>query len=176
MSDIKLFPQLTTNRLTLRQINKNDAASIYDLRNDPYVNQHILVPENRKNETGISFINNRLEDFQSNKGLYWAICLKPDSKLIGNICLWNFSEDFKKAELGYSLLKPYSGQGLMTEALAAVLDYTFSNTNFETIEAYTRFQNTSSTNLLTKFGFNIDENQKDAVDENNLIFVKHKPT
>lgn len=174
MNKLKMFPQLTTERLILRQLCHFDAEDVHTLRNDESVNAYIQVTADRKKETGLGVVDRMQQEFLSNNTYYWVISLKTDLKLIGNICLWNFSDDLKKAELGYSLFEPFRGRGLMSEAVEAVLDYGFNTKGFQTIEAYTHYENENSTNLLKKFGFKVDVNQKDAEDEKNIIFVKHK--
>ena len=55
----------------------------------------------------------------------WGIVLKNESKIIGSICLWNFSTDKKEAEVGYDLHPKNHRQGIMNEALGRVLSIRF---------------------------------------------------
>ena len=61
--------------------------------------------------------------------------------MIGSICLWNFSEDRKVAEIGYDLDPKYQRKGIMTESINAVLNFGFRKLSLEKIEAFTQKQN-----------------------------------
>ena len=55
--------------------------------------------------------------------------------------------------LGYDLNRSHWGQGLMGEALTAILDFGFGAMQLNRVEALTFPQNTASKRLLTKLGF-----------------------
>jgi ribosomal-protein-alanine N-acetyltransferase len=44
--------------------------------------------------------------------LYWAITQTQNGKLIGTICLFDFSEELNQCEMGYELSTDYQGQGI----------------------------------------------------------------
>src|SRR5690606_943352 len=77
----------------------------------------------------------------SGESVEWCITKKPVNTMIGSICLWNFSGDGKKAEVGYLLHPDFRTQGLMSEALAAVIEYGFGALALRRIEAYTHRKN-----------------------------------
>lgn len=61
----------------------------------------------KNNYDALQFILTIKERTQNNQTFYWGISLKDQQNLIGTICLWNFSEDRKEAEVGYELLPDY---------------------------------------------------------------------
>jgi [ribosomal protein S5]-alanine N-acetyltransferase len=65
----------------------------------------------------------------------------------------NWKPKFFSAALGYELAPAYWGQGMMTEALTAVLRYTFTLMALNRVEAYVVPQNAPSIALLQKLGF-----------------------
>lgn len=67
--------------------------------------------------------------------------------------LFNFGTGFHCAEIGYELHRAYWRQGMMTEALPAVLTYGFTKLGLHRIEADPFARNTRSTSLLLKPGF-----------------------
>ena len=100
------FPEIKTERLVLRKIEESDYAIILFLRTDKTVTKYIERPENRKtkNKTdAIKFIKEINEAFKNNESVSWGITLKNNPKIVGTICLWNFSADKKIAEIGYDL-------------------------------------------------------------------------
>jgi ribosomal-protein-alanine N-acetyltransferase len=168
------FPTLKTERLVLRKLVNDDAKNVFALRTDKDVNKFIERPQERQEKNGLEFITRIDKGLANNTFVHWAISNKNDSKLIGTICLWNFSEDKKIAEVGYDLSVNNQGKGIMSEALIAVLDYGFGTLKFSEIEAFTHKNNLASINLLLKQDFKCDEKRTDDGNKNNLIFIKHK--
>jgi len=102
----KPFPEIKSERLFLRKIEETDCDVILFLRSDEAVTKFIERPENRKTKNisdAIKFIKELDEYLETNKSISWGITLKNDPKIIGTICLWNFSKDKKTAEVGYDL-------------------------------------------------------------------------
>jgi len=175
----KIFPKIKTERLVLRKIEESDWDVILFLRSDKTVNKYIERPENRKTknkEDAIKFIKARVEDIENFKSISWGITLKDNSKIIGTIDLWNFSNDYKTAEVGYGLNPKYHNKGIMSEALKEVVEFGFAKLNFEKIEAYTHADNESSKKILGKNGFRFVVNKKDEENVANRIFEIQNPS
>ena len=98
------FPNLSTERLTLRQLNLQDDNEIFFLRSDERVLKYLVIPKANSIEEARAFIHKI-----NNGSAYWAICLKNETKLIGTICFWNISKEENKAEIGYVLHPGYQG-------------------------------------------------------------------
>lgn len=81
--------------------------------------------------------------------------------MIGTICYWNLNAADKSAEIGYELHPDYQGQGLMQEAISAVLVFGFNDQHFEMITACPKGGNQSSVKLLKKTGFSLVGNFTD---------------
>lgn len=169
------FPELSTNRLRLRRTLGSDAEAVFFLRSDPAVNALVKRPMPQTLADAAEFIRLRQLDIANEKLLYWSICLKDDPQMIGSICLWNFSEDKKQAEVGYDLHTDFHQQGIMHEAMQAVLDYGFGPQKLAVIEAYTQNDNIGSQKLLLKNGFVLQAERKDEDNPKNLIFVIQHP-
>jgi len=73
--------------------------------------------------------------------------------LIGTICLFGFSDENDKCEIGYELLTNFQGQGIMREALEKVIDYAFNTIKVKKIEAFFHRDNQRSIKLLEKLSF-----------------------
>ena len=161
------FPVLKTERLTLRQLVSSDDNEIFALRSDDNINKYL----DRKPSTSIddakTFIQTINKNIQRNESIYWAITLNGTDKLIGTICLFDFSDDNLKAEIGYELLPDFQGKGIMQEATSKVIDFGIQHIGLNSIEAYTHFKNQSSTRLLEKFNF-----KKHGAGDNNLMIFK----
>lgn len=163
------FPILITERLNLRKILPADLDRIHYFRSDKEINKYIKrVPQTRK--MTIEHIEKITSDFRTDKSISWGITTKESNELIGSICLWNFSEDKKTAEVGYDLDPKFQGQGIMSEALKAILDFGFNQKGFETIEAYTDYRNIPSKKLLKQHGFIPNSAKKDSDNQHNEIY------
>lgn len=79
---------------------------------------------------------------------------KASGTIIGRCGIHNWNADHRRAEVGYVMEdERYKRQGLMTEALAAVLEYGFRHLNLNRIEALVGADNIPSLRLMEKFGF-----------------------
>ena len=171
------FPEITTERLFLRKIEESDCDVILFLRTDKNVTKYIERPENRKTKNksdAIKFIKDLNGYLDNNISISWGITLKNNPQIIGTICLWNFSEDKKTAEVGYDLNPEFQALGIMNEALISVINFGFKKLQLESIEAFTHKENEGSKNLLEKNNFEIQQNRKDLNNDFNIIFELHK--
>ncbi len=165
------FPNLTTKRLVLRQLQLSDDANIMALRSNEHVNKYIDRPKQITIEEAQAFIHKINSGIGNNKWTYWAITLKEQDDLIGTICLWNFSKDYSVAEIGYELLPRFQGKGIMQEAFSIVLEFGFKILKLQSIEAYTHRDNVGSTRLLVKNKFRKATGTEAESNNNELVFV-----
>lgn len=169
------FPILVTERLRLREITKSDGLMIFFLRTDKEINKYINRPKPHKNvKEAEDFIDKVGRGTENGENINWAITLHGETDIIGSICLWNFSDDRRKAELGYDLDTKFQNQGIMSEALKEVLNFGFIALNLDEIEAFTHYGNENSKRLLVKNNFILNRERKDEGNPNNLIFELSK--
>jgi ribosomal-protein-alanine N-acetyltransferase len=161
------FPVLKTQRLTLRQLVSSDENEIFALRSNDNVNKYLGRQPSKSIDDARNFIRNINENIQRNESVYWAITLNGTDKLIGTICLFDFSDENQKAEIGFELLPDFQGKGIMQEATVKVIDYALQHIGVNSIEAYSHSENKSSARLLEKSNFRMYANV-----ENSLILFK----
>ncbi|MEZ5008409.1 MAG: GNAT family protein [Chitinophagales bacterium] len=157
------FPKLTTERLSLRKINKGDINEIYTLRSDENILKYIAQAKAKSIEDAekfITMINNGIED---NKWLFWGITLEESADIIGTICIWNIQKENFRAEIGYSMLTQFQGKGYMTEAIKKIIDFSFSNLKMHSLEAHVHPNNLASIQVLKKNGFIKEAHLKDNI-------------
>jgi [ribosomal protein S5]-alanine N-acetyltransferase len=160
------FPILTTERLTLRQLSADDGQNIFALRSDTEINKYLDRQASKTIEDAINFINKINENIQKNNSIYWVVTLTKTKTFVGTICLFSFSNENNKCEIGYELLTNFQGQGIMKEATEKVIDYAFQTMRLQKIEAFTHNGNRNSTKLLEKSGFT----KSIEADKENLVF------
>jgi len=153
------FSNLTTERLFLRELLAGDAEEIFRLRADEDVNRHI----GRKLAVTIDDAHNFIRMIQGHsangQGVFWALTLIGETKLIGTVVYYNIDREKSKAEIGYEMLPEYQGKGLMSEALKKVIEFGFEELEFKEIVAEPNEKNERSIRLLEKFGFELKGNE-----------------
>lgn len=152
---------------------KSDWQVVSYLRSDKIVNKFVKRPAAETQEKALAFIKRIRLSVDQGESFYWCITRKEDTEMIGSICLWNFSDDKKTAEIGYDLHSGFHKMGIMREALGAVLDFGINELKLTRIDAYTQRNNTASIRLLEKANFRLNRNKTDEDNSENIIFEIH---
>ena len=147
------IPILTTARLTLRKLSIEGYQDIFDLRSDTEINKFLNRKLCETIEDAKIFINNVNKNIEKGGTYYWAITLTETKKIVGTICLFDFSIEKNSCEIGYELMMKYQKQGIMQEATEKVIEFVFQTLKLKKILAYTHYENQNSTNLLLKLNF-----------------------
>lgn len=168
------FPVLQTSRLQLRAFSEEDYEQVFFLRSDKEVNRYIKRVYPKKIEEAAAFVNKVQSSMKNGENVNWAICQKEDLKMMGSICLWNFSSDHKTGEVGYDLHPDYQNTGYMNEAIKAVLRFGFEELHLDHIKAFTHHSNENSKKLLMNNGFVILPDEKDDDNKDNIILSLSK--
>ena len=147
------FPELSTERLRLRQINNEDANEIFILRSDERVMNFIDRPRAQSVFDALQFIQKVNDALTTNDGINWGITLKNDLKLIGTIGFWRIIKEHYRAEIGYMLHPDYHRKGIMQEAFTAIIDYGFIIMGLHSVEANVNPDNAASIKLLERNKF-----------------------
>jgi len=136
---------IETERLRLRPFAATDA---YDLHE--YLSQESVAEFEPYKVFGES--ESRAEAVKrSQNPSFWAVCLKNNSKLIGNVYL--NPQEFDTWEIGFVFNERYRGQGYATEAAEALLKWAFTTQNARRVIAMCNPLNKSSWRLLERLGF-----------------------
>lgn len=144
---------LVTERLLLRELRATDAPAIAAGAGDRRVARHLIqVPSPYPVALARRWVASRVDWWAAGRGLTLAITrhAKPDT-LIGTVSLRRFMRD-RRAELGYWIVAAEWGQGLTTEAAAAVVDFGFEQLALARIYAQVFAGNTASCRVLEKLG------------------------
>ena len=147
------FPVLVTNRLTLRKISEEDIPSIFVMRSSEEMMRYIDRPRAKSMEEAAKLVRAILESLEKNDGITWAITLTGQKDVAGTIGFWKITREHYRAEIGYMLRTEYQHQGIMQEAMRAVLDYGFSVMNLHSVEANVNPANQASIRLLERNNF-----------------------
>jgi ribosomal-protein-alanine N-acetyltransferase len=147
------FPVLSSGRIVLRQFTSADAQALYELRADKEVMKFIDRPMATSIDDAYAFLKRMDDSLIAGDGISWAISLKDDPAMIGNIGLWRIIKENYRAEIGYMLNTEYQRKGIMQECFDLVLDYGFNSMGLHSIEANINPGNNASMKILEKNGF-----------------------
>lgn len=154
--------RLETQRLWLRWPTAGDAAMIEKLAGEREVAEFTArIPHPYPAGGGHAWVRAARKANSDGVAVQLAIALKQKPTIpIGAIGL---DGDGEAVEIGYWLGRMYWGSGLMTEAVAALLDLIWLATDVERIEASVALANPRSARVLERAGFRAGvENLADA--------------
>ncbi|CEN22309.1 GNAT family N-acetyltransferase [Paraclostridium sordellii] len=150
------LPNLYTNRIRLRRINKNDLEQFFSFLSNDNVTRYMIIDKIQDIKVVEKMMNFMIEGYKNNRPTPWAISLKENDEMIG-IC--GFSKcDIQngKAEVGYILSDKHWRQGIATEALKVVVDFAFNYMNLNKIEARCISKNLASEKVMLKANMKLD--------------------
>lgn len=146
------LPTLATPRLILRRLTMRDAADVYEYARDREVARQVLWEAHASVWESKAFLRFIIRQYRTGQPASWGIVLKETGRVIGTIGFMSWNADNSTMELGYSLARAYWNQGLMTEALTAVLRQTFDVLKINRAEAMHFTDNPASGRVMAKCG------------------------
>lgn len=157
------FPQLRTSRLVLDALQPQDAHALFAILSDAHAMRWYGTDALTQPEQAHTLINTYTQWRQNHPpGTRWAIRLRSNGQLIGSagVCKWN--QRWKSCALGYELAPSHQGQGYMSEALSAILGWSFQHMALNRVEAMTHPANQASIRLLQALSFMQDGHLREA--------------
>ena len=131
------FPLLETKRLILRPMRPEDAKVIFRIYGDEEVMRYRDVLAFTRLEEAQQFLEEVRARYEQGEEMHWAITFKEEDSLIGSCGYsWHLGHHF--GAIGYDLARLYWKQGIMTEAIGALLRFGFEVRNLHRIEARVR--------------------------------------
>ncbi|MFO0705534.1 MAG: GNAT family protein [Nitrospira sp.] len=145
------FPNLVTDRLTLRAFRPADAPRLASLAESKEVAAGTLLPHPYGEAFAVEWITTQQRQYDAGTALHFAVTVAQDGTLIGSIGL-EIAREHRQARLGYWLGVDYWRQGFATEAVQAVLVYGFERLDLNRIYAPHFSGNEASGRVLRKVG------------------------
>jgi len=145
-------PHLTTPRLLLRAFSEADIPGLVALAGNYEVARNTLNISHPYTEADARhWLHLTRQGFEQRRAYAFALELRATGEFIGGIGL-TLEPRFDRAEAGYWLGQPYWGQGLATEALAALLRFGFQELRLNKIYATHHAENLASGGVMRKNG------------------------
>lgn len=150
---------IETQRLLLRQFRLADSADLLELWiADPAVQSEYGEPVYETVDAVEGLLNKWIAGYESSTFYRWAMIEKESGRCIGQIAFCRVYEDCCAAEIEYCVSAQRWGRGYAGEALQAVIDHIFENTDFSWLEAYHRVENEKSGRVLQKSSMTVTDN------------------
>jgi len=144
---------IETKRLILRKFTMDDAQNVFDnWANDALVTKYLQWKPHESIDVTKSILNDWVRSYERLDCYNWAIVCKDNMQVISSISLVDFSNLHKWCEIGYCLSRNYWNNGIMTEALKAVIDFCFTKIGFNRVQAFHHAENRASGRVMLKSG------------------------
>jgi len=147
------FPHLQTERLVLQQITPEDTEALFRLFASEEVARYLDFVALKQIEEAEEIVAWCKAIWEQGKGIRWGIVGKDGGELMGTCGYHNWARGEFRAEIGYDLMPRFWGQGLMKEALVAMLEYGFAEMDLHRVQAMVAPMNERSQRLLNRLGF-----------------------
>lgn len=146
--------RLETPRLALRPFEPRDIEPFSEYRSDPQVAQYQGWQVPYTLEQAAQFVDEMRSRVPGADGQWYqlAIELKTTGRLIGDCAFYRLGENLAQAEIGFTLARPFQGQGYASEAVTRLLAYLFDELGLHRVKANTDPANLASIRLLNKVG------------------------
>jgi len=154
---------LETKRLILRQFKIEDYTEMYNnWACEDIVTKFLTWPTHANSSITKSILEDWTEKYKNNDFYNWAIELKEENKIIGNISVVNYKEESLSAILGYCMGSKWWGQGIMAEAGKEVVKFLFEEVKFNRIAADHDKNNPNSGKVMQKIGMKYEGTLRSA--------------
>lgn len=158
---------IETPRLILRRAIREDAEPMFrNWASDPEVTKFLTWPPHANIGVTQTVLESWLAEYEKADYYQWMIVLKELGEPIGSIGVVRQNDAVEEAEIGYCLGKQWWHKGIMSEALAAVMEYLFTEVGINRIAARHDPNNPHSGGVMRKCGM-VYEGTTRASDKNN---------
>jgi [ribosomal protein S5]-alanine N-acetyltransferase len=171
------LPEIKLSKSKLRKWQMNDLPSLMKYADNANIAKFLrdIFPHPYTKESGEFFLKNVAN---AEPNIIFAI--EMNNEAVGSIGAHPLNDVNRLcADFGYWLSEEHWNKGIITEAIPAVVDFVFKNTNTIRLQAGVFETNAASKRVLEKCGFTLESRMRKAVIKNGdildeLIFVKLK--
>jgi [ribosomal protein S5]-alanine N-acetyltransferase len=140
-------PSIETKRLTLRPLAPEHAAALHEIYSSPEAMRFWHTPPHVRMDETLDLIDQRLTPDERS----WALMLgRNQNTAIGQI---SFLGNPGPPGMGYILDPRYWGNGYMTEAVQAALEFGYGELGYDQVELWISRANLASQKLAARNGF-----------------------
>lgn len=151
MAEVDHRRELRTERLCLRQFNKQDCDAYAKIMGDHEVGKWFPKGTGYTREEAEKSLNSILTHWDKHGFGIWAVTDRAKEVLLGR-CGLNLITETSEVEVDFVLARDFWGRGYATEAAKAVLAYGFEILKLDRIIALSKPENTASRRVIEKVG------------------------
>jgi RimJ/RimL family protein N-acetyltransferase len=137
----------------LRPFREDDAARVVEACRDERTRAWLGdLPSPYTPDEALRFIRNRTALRATGHGLSWAVADPETDAVLGSVGLFDLTDDLAYGEVGYWTHPDARGRGVMTAAVALVLEHAFDVLELRRVKAYAANDNAASRRVLQANG------------------------
>ena len=154
---LKIEEELETKRALLKKYRIGDGKIFYEIieknRDRMLDNFPIMLSNTHDVLSGELYIRKKIEEWEERSAFNFGIWLKDDGNYIGHISVKNIDWIIPRGEIAYIISQEYEGKGIMTEALTAIIKFSFENLSMSRLFLRVMTNNSRSYELAERCGF-----------------------
>ena len=158
---------IETSRLILRRAVREDTEPMFrNWASDPEVTKYLTWPAHSSIAVSEKVIGSWLQEYEKVNYYQWMIELKELGEPIGSISVVRQNDRVEEVEIGYCIGTRWWHQGIVSEALTAVIEYLFTEVGMNRVAARHDPNNPHSGGVMRKCGMKYEGTNR-ACDWNN---------
>ena len=158
---------LETDRLILRKACKGDAEPMFrNWASDPEVTKYLTWPTHNSIAVSEMVIGSWISEYEKENYYQWMIVPRELGEPIGSISVVRQNDRIEEAEIGYCIGSRWWHKGIVSEALAAVIEYLFAEVGMNRSAARHDPNNPQSGGVMRKCGMKYEGTSRSS-DRNN---------
>lgn len=158
---------LETDRLILRKACNEDAEPMFrNWASDPEVTKYLTWPTHNSIVVSEMVIGSWISEYEKENYYQWMIVPRELGEPIGSISVVRQNDRIEEAEIGYCIGSRWWHKGIVSEALAAVIEYLFAEVGMNRITARHDPNNPHSGAVMRKCGMKYEGTSRSS-DRNN---------
>ena len=147
------LPTIQGREVHLRPLGDEDAPAMLSIFGDPEVMKFWSSPPLRDLAAAVKLIGEIRAGFEGRSLFQWGVSSREGVEAIGTCTLFNVDLAHRRAEVGFALRRDYWGQGLATDALGSLIEFSFKTLALHRLEADVDPNNERSQRVLERQGF-----------------------
>ena len=140
---------ITTERLEIRPIEKDDCEAVHRYAGDPSIDMMMFLPNETIEETE-KFVEFAVSEWAKDEPEDMEFVVLLNGEIIGGVNLESVAGGIY--EIGWTIRQDRRGKGYATEAAKALVDYAFEELHAEKIQAHCDSRNQASEKVMRKIG------------------------
>lgn len=144
---------IETERLLLRQFNKNDVEAMFNnWESDSRVTEFLRWQTAVDISEAEAVLSDWIRGYENNDFYQWAIVLKEIGEPIGSISVVGKNEQLDIVHIGYCIGSKWWHKGITSEAFQAIIQFFFEEVGVNRIESQHDPNNPNSGKVMQKCG------------------------